>query len=107
MSLVPVREHPRVGAGFLVKLKGATQSVVAQALDLSLAGMRLVDPGFSETHPFDATHVEMTLPGESVSVKLPIRVARREADDHLALSFTDLDWDDLITLARYLSPRLP
>jgi hypothetical protein len=101
MSLIPVREHPRVEAGFMVKLIDGSRAVLAKAVDLSLAGLALVDPG--EELAF--SHVAITLPAERREVVVPVRVTRRH-QGQLALQFTDIDWDDMFVLARYLSPRL-
>jgi hypothetical protein len=34
-------------------------------------------------------------------------VVKRANDDGVGLEFDQLDWDDMIALARYLHPRLP
>ena len=43
-SLMPTRFHPRVDAGFMVKLFTGGRSVVAKATDLSMAGLKLIGP---------------------------------------------------------------
>ena len=100
----PMRQHPRVEANFVVRLISSTRSVLARAADLSLAGLALVDPaGELRKHNFD--RVALSIPGEEGEVILPVKVARRHGDT-VAFTFAQLDWDDLFTLARYLSPRL-
>ena len=101
MSLSPVRQHPRVEAGFMVKLLAGPRAILAKALDLSLAGLSLVDPGDLD----QVSHVAICLPSEGREVVMPVRVARRQGEQ-VALQFTAVDWDDLFLLARYLSPRL-
>ncbi len=101
-SPMPTRFHPRVGAGFMVKLLVGNRTIVAKAEDVSMAGLKLVG--------------ELDLGRERVTVCLPLpedqqvvteaTVRRREAGS-LALEFDELDWDDLFTLARFLHPRLP
>jgi hypothetical protein len=100
----PMRQHPRVAADFVVRLVAGTRSVLARAVDLSLAGLALHDPaGGLEEGAFD--RVALKIPGEARQLSLPVRFARRH-HDRVALSFAALDWDDLFSLARYLSPRL-
>ena len=102
-STQPMRQHPRVGADFVVRLIGPTRSVLTRAVDLSMAGLALIDPaGELKRAVFD--RVSISIPGEEELV-LRVRVARREGE-RVGLIFEDLDWDDLFLLARYLSPRL-
>lgn len=100
----PQREHPRVPADFVVKLLSGTRSVLTRALDVSLAGLALHDPA-GELRAGDAYRVALRIPGESRDLNLRAHLARRTGDT-AALAFSSLDWDDLFTLARYLSPRL-
>jgi PilZ domain len=96
------RFHPRVEANFMVQVHVNGRSVVAKARDLSMAGLFLL------AHPGDAEQrLTLTLPlpgGEDIVTRCHIR--RREAQG-VALEFDMLDWDEMIALARYLSPRLP
>ena len=104
MSLVATAErfHPRVEANFMVQVHLNGRTVVAKARDLSMAGLFLL------AHPGDAQQaLTLTLPlpgGEDIVTRC--RVRRREAQG-VALEFDTLDWDEMIALARYLSPRLP
>ena len=99
----PMRQHPRVHADFVVKLGRGERSVLARALDVSLAGMALHDPAGELDD--SVQRVALRIPGEPHELELPVRFARRSGDK-VALAFSKLDWDDLFTLARYLSPRL-
>lgn len=95
------RLHPRVDAGFAVRLRSGGRSVVARAADLSMAGCKLQGqlglPGGRLT-------VELLLPGAEPLVTSGH--VRRRLDDAVAVEFDDLDWDDLIALARFVHPRL-
>ena len=107
MTAISVRRHPRVDAGFMVKLLSGSRQVLAKAVNLSMAGMSLVDPGEAGTpSELDGVQrVSISLPGEAHEVVMSVRVARR-AGEEVALQFTHLDWDDLFVLARFMSPRL-
>lgn len=104
MSQVATAErfHPRVEANFMVQVHLNGRVVVAKARDLSMAGLFLL------AHPGDAQQqLTLTLPlpgGDDIVTRCRIR--RREAQG-VALEFDTLDWDEMIALARYLSPRLP
>lgn len=103
-ELSPSRQHPRVAADFAVRLVAGTRSVLARAVDLSLAGLALHDPA-GELREGEFDRVALRIPGEQRELSLPIRFTRRHRD-RVALAFSALDWDDLFCLARYLSPRL-
>jgi hypothetical protein len=102
LAAAPERFHPRVEANFMVQVHLNGRTVVAKARDLSMAGLFLL------AHPGDAQQqLTLTLPlpgGEDIVTRCRIR--RREAQG-VALEFDTLDWDEMIALARYLSPRLP
>jgi hypothetical protein len=104
MSLVATAErfHPRVEANFMVQVHLNGRTVVAKARDLSMAGLFLL------AHPGDAQQtltLTLPLPGGD-DIVTHCRIRRREAQG-VALEFDTLDWDEMIALARYLSPRLP
>ena len=96
------RFHPRIEANFMVQVHVGGRIVVAKARDLSMAGL------FLHAHPGDSEQrLTLSLPlpgGESIITRCLIR--RREAHG-VALEFETLDWDEMIALARYVSPRLP
>ena len=95
------RYHPRVEATFMVKLKVNGRNLVAKAKDLSMAGLCLLGvPAIT-----DVLTVSLPLPGDR-EITTEARVTRRSAGG-IGLQFAALDWDDMIALARYLSPRLP
>jgi len=96
------RAHPRVPAGFLVKLQLGARTVLARARDLSMAGLFLDGP--VSRLPGELT-MRIPLPGQDREVVTTCRVERREATG-VALRFAQIDWDDLLLMARYLSPRL-
>ncbi|MCI0572149.1 MAG: PilZ domain-containing protein [Myxococcaceae bacterium] len=96
------RYHPRVEAGFMVKVLRNDRTLLYRTRDLSMAGVFVEDL--------------RVLPGQLVALVLPlphdcdVRVeatARRLTDEGVALEFNDLDWDDMFALARFLYPRLP
>jgi hypothetical protein len=101
-SLLPTRFHPRVDAGFMVKLFTRGRAVIAKASDLSMAGLCLLgDFAGSE----DRVTLSIPLPDDrEVVTKATVK---RRSSDELALEFDQLDWEDMFALARFLHPRLP
>lgn len=100
---VPQRTHPRVPAGFAVEVRTQEGSAwVAQARDLSMAGLLLV--GFA-AQPGEVLQLAVSLPGDMVRA-FRGRVTRLHPEG-VAVEFERLDWDDLFALARFLHPRLP
>lgn len=96
------RFHPRVEAGFMVKLLIDGKAVLAKARDLSMAGL------FVMSHPpgrKDKVTVALPLPGDREVVTSCW--IRRVHEDGVALEFESLDWEDMFALARFLHPRLP
>lgn len=96
------RFHPRVEAGFMVKLLIDGRAVLAKARDLSMAGL------FVLQHPAgrkDRVTVAIPLPGDKEIVTSCW--IRRSTDEGVALEFESIDWDDMFALARFLHPRLP
>lgn len=96
------RFHPRVDAGFMVKIFTGGRAVIAKATDLSMAGLKLIGD-------FGAADDRMTLcipiPGDcEVTTQATVR---RRSEEGMALEFDQLDWDDMLALARFLHPRLP
>jgi hypothetical protein len=101
-SPMPTRFHPRVDAGFMVKLFTGGRAVLAKATDLSMAGLKLVgDFG----HMDDRLTLAIPLPGDREIVTQA--TVRRSSEENVALEFDQLDWDDMFALARFLHPRLP
>jgi hypothetical protein len=96
------RVHPRVEAGFMVKLFSQGKAIIAKATDLSMTGLKLV----GDFNPAsDRLSVCIVMPqGQDVLTEATVR---RKSSDGLALEFDELDWDDLFALARFLHPRLP
>ena len=96
------REHPRVKAGFLVRLEVGAKQVLARARDLSMAGLFVDGPISRLPSEFD---LRIPLPGQEREVRTTCRVERR-AGDGVAVSFARIDWNDLLLMARFLAPRL-
>ncbi|MFZ5441471.1 MAG: PilZ domain-containing protein [Myxococcota bacterium] len=101
-SLLPTRFHPRVEAGFMVKLFTGGRAVLAKATDLSMAGLKLVGDFASADERLTLC---IPLPGDREVVTQA--TVRRRGEEELALEFDQLDWDDMFALARFLHPRLP
>lgn len=96
------RFHPRVEAGFMVKLLIDGKAVLAKARDLSMAGLFVLE------HPLgrkERVTVAIPLPGDKEIVSTCF--IRRATDEGVALEFDRLDWDDMFAIARFLHPRLP
>ncbi|MEW6435086.1 MAG: PilZ domain-containing protein [Myxococcota bacterium] len=100
-STLPTRFHPRVDAGFMVKLFTRGRAVVAKASDLSMAGLKLLGD-FSAAE--DRVTLSIPLPDDR-EVVTRATVRRRSAGE-LGLEFDQLDWDDMFAIARFLHPRL-
>jgi hypothetical protein len=99
---VPQRAHPRVPAGFAVEVRAPDGAWMAQARDLSMAGLMLV--GFA-AQSGELLELSVSLPGDQVRA-FRGRVTRVHPEG-VAVEFERLDWDDLFALARFLHPRLP
>jgi len=98
----PERFHPRVKANFMVKLLVNGKSIVAKARDLSMAGLYLLGDPMS-----DARRLTVCIPlPDDREVVTRCRVTRHQPEG-MAVQFDQLDWDDLLALARYLHSRLP
>ncbi len=98
----PERFHPRVEAGFMVKLLLNGRAVLARCSDLSMAGL------FVQAELRDEVKrvtVALPLPGDREVVASCL--VKRVDEDGAALEFEGLDWDDMFALARFLHPRLP
>lgn len=97
----PTRFHPRVDAGFLVKLDLGERTVLVRAEDLSMAGLKLLGalPNLEE-------RVTVALPLPDDREIVTAATVRRRHGDEVALEFDQLDWEDMFALARYLHPRL-
>ncbi len=100
----PSREHPRVVADFAVLVDVGGRELGARARNLSMAGLYLDGP-LPISGPHAHVRVRLPLPGVSREVQTTCRIERRDRAG-VALSFASMDWDDLLLLARYLSPRL-
>ena len=100
----PTRQHPREPAPLIVELRLGTRAILAHAFDLSMDGLGVADPAGALPDGGE-TRVSLRIPGEAREVVAPARVTGRRGD-RVGLTFVGLDLDDLLALARYLSPRL-
>lgn len=98
------RRHPRVEANFLVLVRGRGVPLVHKAKNVSLNGILLSGDGVERGAP---VVVEMPLPEESRMISATGRVVRHGPDEAVGIHFTDLDWDGILAMARFLAPRLP
>mgnify|MGYP001471825650 CR=1 FL=1 len=99
------RRHPRVPAGFLVKLHAAGRVLVQKARDLSMTGVLVEGIGLATG---ERVVMEIPLPNEQRMIAVTGEVRRGGRDsDTTAIYFLDLDWDDFFALARFVAPRLP
>lgn len=100
------RRHPRVPAGFLVKLHAAGRVLVQKARNLSMTGVLLEGAAAA---PGETVVMEIPLPNEqrTIAVTGEVRRGGTPDDDVTAIRFLDLDWDDMFALARFVGPRLP
>ncbi len=100
-AAAPTQRHPRVQADFTVTVQLGARSITAQGRDLSMTGLFLT--GALELP--DKVLVRIPLPEEGGEVATTCKVERREKHG-VAVSFSDIDWEDLLLLARYVSPRM-
>lgn len=96
----PSRYHPRVRAGFMVRLDVRGRQLVSKAADLSMDGL-LLRGDFGALG--ERLGVRIPLPDREISIAAT--VVRRD-DAGAALKFDELDWDDLLAMARFVHPRL-
>jgi hypothetical protein len=95
------RAHPRAAADFDVRIELGRHSVLCRARDFSMTGLFVEEaPALPPEFP-----VRIPMPGVDLEVTAICRVKRREGSG-AALSFHEIDWDDLLLLARRLAPRL-
>jgi hypothetical protein len=99
--LRPQREHPRVPSDFPVKLQLGNTELCARARDLSMTGLYL--SGALELP--ETVLVRIPLADEGTEVATTCRIERREKHG-VAVSFAEIRWEDLLLLARYVSPRI-
>ncbi len=96
------RFHPRVDAGFMVKLLAGGRPLIAKAENLSMNGLYVQCSALANV---GRCTVVLPLPNDREVVCGCI--VRRLDGDGIALEFDGLDWDDMFALARFLHPRLP
>lgn len=99
---VPERFHPRVGTDLMLSASLGAEQLELRARDLSMAGV------FLDGYPLDGPDRLMLLipVGGDRRVMTGAQVVRRTGGG-AGVAFDPLDWDDLLSLARFLHPRLP
>jgi PilZ domain len=97
----PERFHPRVETDLTVRVEVNRHTFLVKTRDLSMDGLYLL--GWPPNTPRRLV-VTLPLPGDR-EIVVGADVKRRGSDG-VAIQFDQLDWDDLIALARYLAPRL-
>ncbi|MBL8939219.1 MAG: PilZ domain-containing protein [Archangium sp.] len=98
----PTRSHPRVDAGFMVKLFTQGKAVLAKADNLSMQGLHVLGDFFTAE---ERLTLAIPLPDDrEVVTKATVR---RRDEESISVEFDQLDWDDMFALARFLHPRLP
>ena len=101
-QLLPTRVHPRVDAGFMVKLFTDGKAMLAKAKDLSMEGLSVVGD-FARAE--ERVTLAILFPNDrEVVTKATVR---RRTTEEIGVEFDQLDWDDMFALARFLHPRLP
>lgn len=99
----PSRYHPRVRAGFMVTVGLNGRQVLTKAADLSMDGL-LLRGDLGALVSGDRLSVRIPLPADR-EIATEATIVRRD-DEWAALKLDDLDWDDLLALARFVHPRL-
>lgn len=97
----PERFHPRVEADLTVRVEVNGRAFLVRTRDLSMDGVFLL--GWP---PHAARRMVITLPLPGDREIVTGADVRRRGAEGVAVQFDQLDWDDLIALARYLHPRL-
>jgi hypothetical protein len=95
------RHHPRVPANFPIRLLHGARTWSGRAKNLSLSGLALEG---NKQVGLGKVRLELALPSEDAPLWVQGEVIRE--DRELAVRFLDLDWPEILALARYVSPRL-
>lgn len=96
------RFHPRVDTHIVVKVMANGRTYMAQATDISMAGCRLVDAPIIK-----GDRIQLILPLPDQADLITGCEIRRRDENSIAVEFDTLDWDDLLSLAKFLHPKLP
>ncbi len=99
--MTTTRFHPRAGANFVVSLLTGGKAVATRAIDVSMAGLQLL----GRFQPFPgAVTLSLQLPeGKEIVTRATVK---RQTEQAVALEFEQLDWDDMLALARFVHPRI-
>ncbi len=100
-----VDRPPRVSGA--IEIEAVTRAGLRRFVvrDISLTGLYI--PG--ATAPVGReVPLRIPLPGEAAPIEVAARVVRRDTgpEKGLGLTFSRIGWEDLISLARYLAPRV-
>lgn len=95
---------PRVEGGARVIARTRRGLVRCTIRNLSLTGVYV----YGVTAPVDReVRLWLDLPGEAEPIAVRGRVVRTdEAPKAVALTFSGIGWDDMLSIARYLAPRI-
>ena len=100
-SAEPERFHPRVPADLEVKVLSSGDVRRTRARDVSMAGLKLS----GRAGPIGGRLTLAVVLPKDREILTHATITR--LDDGTAVEFDQLDWEDLIALARFLHPRLP
>lgn len=96
---------PRVGSELAIDVQTQAGSLRCPVRDLSLTGLYL---GGVRAPVGREVRLSLPLPGEPRPLEVHGRVVRCDAAPApgVALTFSRIGWDDMLSIARYLAPRL-
>lgn len=101
---VTTERPPRVAGDLVVQVLGRRGPVRCRVKDLSLTGLYLRGVRAPEGREI---RLSLPLPGED-PLDVAGRVVRCDAEPSpgVALTFSRIGWEDLLSIARYLAPRI-
>lgn len=99
--MIQTRFHPRAHSQIKVLLQAGAHETEAQVCDISMAGLTLAHAG-----PLKTDAVQVVLPiGNERHLVLDAEV-KHQTDSRVGVAFRELDWEQLLELARFVSPKL-
>jgi hypothetical protein len=93
---------PRISADLCVEVRTRQGPVLRPVRDLSLTGLYVAGLRAPVGHE---VHLTLAFPGET-PLEVRGRVVRCDDDAGVAMVFSRIGWDDMLTIARYLAPRI-
>lgn len=97
--------HPRVQESFTVRLEVGERLFMAVAHELSVTGLLVESPVLP---PAGELTVAMPIAGQVMKVQARVvRASPRLDGVDLALSFLDLEWDEICAIARAVAAKMP